>query len=171
MQGKDWYFQLNDYCKTLSEHYDIELIRVAGMLSALSPNCTFAQNIKSLERFLRTKGDCKVSTFGDQKRKAFEIMTTNNISEDNIKNILGKGLKTRSFFENIYRPDSSQSVTVDLWMIRYAQENKIMPLKGTLTPKRYRDIESYIQDKAQEFNVMPHQLQAITWVNIRGKEF
>lgn len=171
MQGINWYFELNDYCKTLSELHNIEPIRVAGMLSALSPNCTFAQNIKSLEKVLRTDGNCKVSTFGNQKRKALEIFKTDDISEENIKRILGKGLKTRSFFENIYRPETSNAVTVDLWMIRYAKKHNIIPVNGVLTDKRYRTIEAHIRDLAQKFGVMPHQYQAIAWVDLRGKEY
>lgn len=171
MQGINWYFQLNDYCKNLADIYNLPVIKVSAILSALSPNCTFQQNIKSLEKFLKTGGNCKVSTFSNQKKKALEIFQTSDMSEANIKAILGKGLKTRSFFENIYRPDSSYSVTVDLWMIRYAKDKGIMPVDGALTDKRYKAIESYIQEKAQELNVMPHQLQAVTWVDIRGKEF
>ena len=69
----NWYIEVNFYCRFLSERYNIPLIKVCGILSALSPNNTFANNIDSLERFLETRGNCKVSTFNSQKNKALDI--------------------------------------------------------------------------------------------------
>lgn len=169
---RDWYFLVNDYCKTLSEIHDISLIKVAGILSALSPNNTFKSNIKSLEKFLRTNGNCKVTTFGNQKKKALRILeASDDITENEVKEILGKGLKTRSFFENIYRPFTSDAVTVDLWQIRWAKKLGIIPQDGTLTDKRYRIISDEVKRLSKELNMRPHEFQALTWVQIRGKSF
>jgi hypothetical protein len=159
----NWYFDVNDYCKTLSETYNVPLVKVAGILSALSPNTTFAHNIKSLEAFLRTKGNCKVTTFNSQKNKALTILNSHdNISIDEVKSIL-KGLKTQAFFDNIVRPETSQDVTIDLWMIRWAK------IEGSLTPKRYNETANKIKDLAKSLNLLPHQVQAKLWVDIRGK--
>ena len=159
----NWYFDVNDYCKTLSETYNVPLVKVAGILSALSPNTTFAHNIKSLEAFLRTKGNCKVTTFNSQKNKALTIFNSHdNISIDEVKGIL-KGLKTQAFFDNIVRPETSQDVTIDLWMIRWAK------IDGSLTPKRYNETANKIKDLAKSLNLLPHQVQAKLWVDIRGK--
>lgn len=165
--SKNWYFEIHDYCTTLSEVYDVPLIKVAGIMSALSPNNTVNSNIKSLEKFLRYKGNCKVTTFNGQKQKALTIYNSpDNISIDEVKTILGKnkdsGLKTKAFFDNIYRPHTSQEVTIDLWMIRWAK------IEGSLTLKRYRDTAQKVKDLAQEIGVLPHQLQAKLWVDIRG---
>lgn len=165
--AKNWYFELNDYCKTLSEHYNIPLIKIAGMLSALSPNNTFRHNIVSLEKFIRHNGNCKVTTFNGQKNKALKILNSKeNITIDEVKHILGNkkdsALKTKAFFDNIVRPHISQEVTVDLWMIRWAK------IEGSLTPKRYKDTANKIKELAQELNLLPHQLQAKLWVDIRG---
>lgn len=164
----NWYFEIHDYCKTLSEVYDVPLIKVAGILSALSPNNTVRSNVISLEKFLRTKGNCKVTTFDGQKRKALTILNADdNITVDQVKNILGgkkdSGLKTKAFFDNIFRPESSQEVTIDLWMIRWAK------IEGSLTPKRYRDTAQKVKDLAKKIGVLPHQLQAQIWVDIRGE--
>lgn len=159
----NWYFDVNDYCKTLSEMHNVPLIKVAGIMSALSPNTTFALNIKSLEAFLKTKGNCKVTTYNGQKNKALTILNSHdNISIDEIKTILG-GLKTQAFFDNIVRPETSQDVTIDLWMIRWAK------IEGSLTPKKYRDASNKIKDLAKSLNLLPHQVQAKLWVDIRGK--
>ena len=166
--AQNWYFEINDYCKTLSEVYNVPLIKVAGILSALSPNNTVRSNVISLEKFLRTNGNCKVTTFDGQKSKALSILNADdNITVDQVKNILGSkkdsGLKTKAFFDNIFRPESSQEVTIDLWMIRWAK------IEGSLTPKRYRDTAQKVKDLAKKIGVLPHQLQAKIWVDIRGE--
>jgi len=166
--AKNWYFEINDYCQTLSEVYNVPLVKVAGIMSALSPNNTVRLNCISLEKFLRTKGNCKVTTYNMQKRKALTLLNSHdNITVEEVKAILGKnkdsGLKTKAFFDNIFRPHVSTEVTIDLWMIRWAK------IEGCLTPKRYRDTAQKVKDLAMEIGVIPHQLQAKIWVDIRGK--
>jgi hypothetical protein len=162
MTSQDWYFQVNDYIKTVSELYNVPLIKVAGIMSALSPNNTFASNIKSLEAFLKTGGNCKVSTYNIQKNKALAILnSSDDITVEQVKAILG-GLKTQAFFDNMYRPETSQDVTIDLWMIRH------FGIQGSLTPKRYKDASNKIKKLAKQLNLLPHQVQAKLWVDIRG---
>lgn len=170
-EKRDWYFIVNDYCNFLSLAYDIPLIKVAAIMSALSPNNKFDQNCKDLERFLLSGGLSKASTYQSQRDKAYTILHMENYCEDSIKDILGKGLKTRSFFENIYRPETSQAVTVDLWQIRWAKRLNIIPENGTLTPKRYKKIAARVLKYSKRLNIMPHQFQAITWANLRGETF
>lgn len=166
--NQDWYFQVNDYCKTVSEHYNVPLIKVAGIMSALSPNNTFKHNVNSLEKFLKHKGNCKVTTYNVQKEKALKILKSkDDITIEEIKKILGdkknSSLKTKAFFDNIYRPETSEEVTIDLWMIRWAK------IEGSLTPKRYRQVAEKIKKEAKKIGFLPHQLQAKIWVDIRGK--
>lgn len=169
---KQWYYEINDYCQTLSEYHNVPIIKVAGILSALSPNNTFRSNVKSLERFLRASGNCKVTTFGKQKKKAQAILDAPiGITEEQVKDLLGKGLKTISFFENIYRPNTSQAVTVDLWQIRWAKSMGIIPKEGSLTDKRYKIISEEVVKYAGNLGLLPHEFQALTWVNIRGNDF
>ena len=168
----DWYNEINEYCLHLSNGFDIPLIKVAGILSALSPQNKFEQNCKDLERFLYTRGTSSASTFNKQKDKAFTILYCENYSEEIIKDILGKkAYKTRAFFENIYRPETSKAVTVDLWQIRWAKAMEIIPQKGVLTPKRYKIISDAVTKQANELNIKPHQFQAQTWIEIRGEKY
>ena len=170
MNSTNWYFEVNNYCQLLSEVYQVPLIKVAGIMSALSPNNTFDNNINSLEKFLSSNGNCKVSTFNGQKIKAQKIFNSNdNITLEEIKYILSPvatmGLKTKAFFDNIFRPEISEAVTVDLWMIRWAK------LEGCLTPKRYRLISEQIKIQATNEGLKPHQLQAKLWVEIRKSQY
>lgn len=170
--NRRWYYEVNTHCSMLADKHNVPLIKVAGMMSVLSPNVTFVQNIQSLERYLETGGDCKVSTYSKQKVKADVIYNScDDITEDEVKAIIGKGLKTRAFFENIYRPETSMAVTVDLWQVRWAKAKRLIPAKGVLTEKRYHIIANSIVRRAKKLGMMPHEYQAITWVEIRGKAF
>lgn len=166
-QATNWYYEVNEFCLSLSEIYDVPLIKVTGIMSALSPNNTFSSNCKSLERFLKYKGMCRVTTFHGQKEKAKQILFMENPTEDKIKSILG-GLKTQAFFENLYRPHTSRAVTVDIWQIRWAKSIGLIPEKGTLTPKRYRLIADMVTKVANDLQLLPHQYQALTWYETRG---
>jgi len=70
----NWYFEINEYCMHLSEAFDVPLIKVAGILSALSPNNKFEQNCIDLERFLHSGGLTSASTYKAQRDKAFIIL-------------------------------------------------------------------------------------------------
>ena len=166
----NWYYEVNDFCLTLSELYHVPLIKVAGIMSALSPNNTFASNCKSLNNFLKHKGNCKVTTFNGQKEKAKQILFMDNPTEQKIKAVLS-GLKTQSFFENIYRPHTSMAVTIDIWQIRWAKKLKLIPESGSLTPKRYRMLSDMVTKVARDLNLKPHEYQALTWTEIRGKQY
>lgn len=165
MITKNWYFEVNDYCQTLSEIYGVSVVKVAGIMSALSVNTTFKLNVMSLENFLKTGGNCKVSTYNSQKEKALKILKADDdVTIDQVKTILN-GLKTKAFFDNIVRPHVSREVTVDLWMVRWAK------IEGSLTPKRYAAVVQKITELADEIGLRPHQVQAKIWVDIRGNAF
>lgn len=169
-----WYYEVHDYCATLSEKHNVPLIKVAGIMSVLSPNVSFVQNVKSLEAFLETGGNCTVSTYSKQKVKADLIYALpDTCDEDDVKVIVGKGLKTLAFFENIYRPHTSMAVTVDLWQVRWAKSIRLIPKSAGVQPtvKQYRLIAKRIQYRAKKLGMMPHEYQAMTWVEIRGKAF
>jgi hypothetical protein len=79
--------------------------------------------------------------------------------------VLGKGLKTQSFYLNIFRPDMSGAVTVD----RHAHDvarNQVWgsKVRGLSTAKRYQVLADSYRDAATHRNVRPHEMQAIVWV-------
>ena len=171
MDSKNWYFEVNSYLRLLVECYDITLLQACGIMSALSPNNKFEQNINSLEKFLIHKGNCKVSTFNGQKEKAKQILFMVNPTEQGIKDIL-RGDKTMAFFENLYRPETSDAVTIDLWQLRWALKVGVWKKDwGTLTTKRYKLVADAIRIKAEKHNMLPHQFQALTWTQIRGNQY
>jgi hypothetical protein len=160
-EGMEWYFSLNDYCKNLAYIYKVNPIKVAGILSALSPMVSFRTNLAFTEAFL--KGDYKaVKTFNQQKTKAYKILKYAKSTKDVLRILNGN--KTKSFFLNIAFPDKSKEVTIDTHI------NKYFKFKS-LTPKRYALASKHIQDMAKSYNILPHQVQALLWIEIRGKAF
>ena len=164
MKGLNWYSEVNYWCMIVSEEYKIPLYKVCGILSALSPQNKFNQNLEDVIKLIETKGKCKVATFNQNKDKAIRILNATNIGQVFRE---FKGLKTRAFFLNLYKVYDT-NVTVDLWMIRM-YKHKIKT--KSLTNKSYKLIESEIQKEAKKINVYPNQMQAILWTQIRGSEY
>ena len=157
----DWYFILNDYAKNLAERNGLTLIQASGVISALSPMITFQTNLRDAERFCATRSLANLATYMNQRKKALAIIGAK--SESEVLKILG-GNKTKSFFLNILKPETSQDVTIDSWMIKFFGYK-------SLTPKRYKEASEIISQIALEMKIKPHQLQALIWVGMRGKAF
>lgn len=157
----DWYYILHDYAKNLAERNNLTVMQAAGIISALSPMVLFTTNLRDAERFCSTRSIANLATYTSQRKKALRIIGAKTESE--ILEILG-GAKTKAFFLNIYKPETSQDVVLDTWMIKFFGFK-------SLTPKRYREASQEITRIAQEMALMPHQVQALLWVGMRGKAF
>ena len=157
--GLSWYRQAYDYACELSRETDCSIMHACAVLSALSPNNKWTQNKRDARKFLINPAlDTKVCTFTGQRDKAIRTLFCDNI--DDIKTILA-GKKTIAFFENIYFHDTSENVTVDIWVLRAA---KIAPEKQV----QYYDIlRDSIKRLAKSYNIKPHQFQAVVWNTIR----
>lgn len=157
----DWYFILHDYAKNLAERNNLTLIQTAGIISALSPMVMFTTNLRDAERFCSTRSIANLATYTKQRKKALSIIGAK--SEKEVLEILG-GDKTKAFFLNILKPQTSMECTIDTWMIKFFGYK-------TITPKRYKDASNEMQKVAHEMGIMPHQVQALLWVGMRGKAF
>lgn len=157
----DWYFILHDYAANLAERTNLPLFQVAGIISALSPMVMFTTNLRDAERFCSTRSIANLATYRSQRLKALMILGARN--EKEVLKILN-GNKTKTFYLNILKPETSMDVCLDSWM------QKVFEFKN-YTPKRYREASETIAEIAQELNLKPHQVQALTWVAARGKAF
>jgi hypothetical protein len=157
----DWYYILHDYAKNLAERNGLTLLQASGIISALSPMVMFTTNLRDAERFCSTRSIANLATYNGQRMKALRIIGAKTESE--VLKILG-GNKTKAFFLNIYKPQKSDDVTIDSWMVKFFGYKN-------LTPKRYKDASKEIQNVALEMGLKPHQVQALLWVGMRGKAF
>lgn len=155
-EGVDWYNEAHSYCAKLSDKHNIPTFKVAGIVAAFSPMKSWDTNKDITELFL-TDGTTK--TFKALVKKAYKILESRSPYE--VYSILN-GDKISSFFMNILNPESGSHVTIDRHALRIAGHSK-----DTCTKKQYRDVSEAYRNASKELQLLPSQLQAITWVKWR----
>ena len=111
--GMLWYKEAQMFVKHCAETYNIEPYKVAGVVSALSPNNKWERNKYDAVTVIKAHlsdippDDVKVCTYNANKKKAFEILRGNT-------EITAKSPKTHSFAMNVglMSPDH---ITIDKW--------------------------------------------------------
>ena len=98
--GFDWYQGAYNYAYNLSIKHGISIVKVIGIMAALSPNNKWERNKIDTDKFLSVPSlETKVCTFMNQRKKALAIFHSQGTVEE-IERIL-KGIKTVNFFNNI----------------------------------------------------------------------
>lgn len=159
--GTNWYKRVNRHCNALSEKYNVDAWKVAGVISALSPRNNFKRNLQDAESVIKYGLGAKVCTFNNNKEKAVKVLSCKSYSE---ALQLFKGQKTNKFFKNIADLTSNDAV-IDVHMIR------ALKIEGSLTPKKYNLAEKAIQDYANKVGLKAYQVQAIVWAVVRGESY
>jgi hypothetical protein len=172
--GIEWYARAIVAAQTISNSTGVNVNKVAGVIAALSPNNRWDRNLIDAENVCKvyTNGDesdvlqVKVCTYGKMLLKAVQILQCDKVSE--IPGILN-GRKIRAFYECIV--GKSDAVVVDghaysIWI----GERLTMKQVPNIGIKLYASITAdYIQATEEinakfNTNLMPYQVQAITWV-------
>lgn len=165
VSGMYWYNAANALAWEL-DHVDIR--RSAGVIAALSPRLLWDKNVEyariaySLKGYNVDEVENYIPTLRNSRRKAL-AMVNGALPRD----VLGNGLKTNAFYDNILRPYDSQRVTVDKHAYCIANGERTGYKNHTITNKEYLAIEKAYVDAAWETDLMPFQVQAITWVTWR----
>lgn len=155
--GMGWYWEARKWAKVVSKEYNIPLYKVVGILSALSPRNRWERNKLDTVSIIKKGKNATVATFNPNKAKALRIL---KCEESEVLEILN-GMKTKSFYSNIYNAVDHE-VTIDIWAMR------VVGLSTSLTSKRYKDIAEAFKVVAKELDIMPKQLQALTWEAVRN---
>ena len=166
--GKLWYKEAQMFTKYVAEEYGIDSYRVAGVVSALSPNNKWERNkydaitvIKAHLARLSPK-DIKVCTYNANKIKAFEILRGDT-------EITAKSPKTHSFAMNVGL-NSPEHITIDKWHLRACvttPKDGIVDCMESCTSVQYRRIEALTANVAKSLGYKGYELQAIVWVTIK----
>jgi hypothetical protein len=162
-EGKFWYRKARKMCKEISNNTGLPLVKVVGILSALSPSNKWERNCIDLHNFIATGGSCRVSTYGAQKAKAWRILHKWNTEKEVLAEL--NGVKTKAFFNNIYHCYTAGTVTLDRWGIRAAGFDSDKSLRKL---ERAELLEAY-QTAAKLVNMRPHEFQAIIWEEIKSR--
>lgn len=162
-EGLIWYKTANEICFDVALEYNMPEHQVIGILSALSPRTSWEMNQRKLKEVL-SKG----TTFATdlQMDKVKRIFQTDY--ESSILDILN-GNKTKSFYLNIKKPLSSKAVTIDTHAVRVAYKDfKREISEPSIKSNQYNFLASAYIKVSEELDILPSQLQAITWVTIKS---
>lgn len=170
-EGLRWYAEANTYCRELAARFNIPVQVVAGIIAAYSPQTGWQENKRYTLSFLLNPKQRQKSLVQDMKaRKIAGLICENEIYS--ALSVNDAAWKTKAFFLNILNPDVVTSVTIDRHAIAIAIQHpdKTEALSddyGKLTKKQYEFFERAYVKAALELDMLPQQLQAITWTVYR----
>ena len=163
----DWYKDAQWFAIRLYEAWkatnpvDPTLLKVVGVIAALSPLKTWEQNQALASDFL-LKGK-RTGHFATAITKAKLIISV-GVMHFKILDILS-GEKTKSFYQNILNPGKIEAVTIDRHAISAAVGSKMVD--ASLTPKQYEFFVGCYKEVAFQEDVSPLRLQSAIWLKWR----
>ena len=140
----------------LATHYSKPLPSVVGAFVALSPNNAYMTNLRATKSLLEGR---RGAGYGQCQERAKRCLG----GEDFLA--FTRGLKTRNFYQNIMNPGDRDPVTVDghaysVWDGRY---HRMRDAHVVGDEKVYMRVAEDFRSAANKANVLPQQMQAVTW--------
>tara|TARA_R100000365_G_C2727122_1_gene58163 strand:+ start:384 stop:983 length:600 start_codon:yes stop_codon:yes gene_type:complete len=169
--GLQWYPKALQYARNISKVTGVPVNKVAGVISALSPQNKWSQNLKDARNIcvchanLTPYDTFKYSTFSKNVDKAILILTT-DLDPCEILNKSGRSFKTLNFYKNIMGIDDKTSVTIDRHAINIAT-GIIEAGAKRIKISEYREVSNAYSLVAEAVNMLPKTLQAITWLTYK----
>lgn len=164
--GKRWYKESNEFCQEVAKEYNTDPLKVASVVSALSPRNRWEQNLKDAKKVFQAisegkeANDIKVCTFNKNKFKAFELAKGNIfITEDSPK--------TFNFVRNIAHLCPA-SVTVDIWHLRACLRQFKSIKDSNIGKAAYNQIKALTIKKAHKLGLTGFEYQAIIWITAQN---
>lgn len=161
LDGRSWYYVANEHARKLSALHGLTVCQGVGIIAALSPQTSWEENIRIAHALCEDPTSSHHTA--DATGKALRIL-----NGADPETTLG-GRKVRSFYANILYPHVPGHVTID----RHAAAI----LAGLTTPEWnrmhekklerahfYRFATGVYRAAARDLSLLPHQLQAITWL-------
>ena len=166
--GLLWYKDANRFVIDRSIKHEVKQFRVAGVLSALSPQKQWEHNKQLTDNFLR--GSRNGHT-GVQIDKAEQCLIAKKPSD--IYRLLSKGqVKTSQFYLNILCPNMNFGVTIDRHAIAACVYNtnnlqEIDDKMYRLTSNHYNFFSNCYKQVSQQLSIRPHEAQAVIWCTVK----
>lgn len=162
VETNNWYLEANRFAGSLSAEFNVPMLKVCGIIAALSPLKNWDENKRIAESFLRTGNGYHTKTFIGKAERIYD----GSGDQVEIAEIL-HGNKITSFFLNIAFPLNASIVTID----RHAQDILLGKIceedKRNMTTKQYAFFVNCYTIAANLRAVTPSTMQAITWVKWR----
>jgi hypothetical protein len=163
-EGLGWYASANIFAQGLAAEYGITVRQAAGIIAALSPRLSWTLNMRFAHQLCAT-GDAPVLTLS--KRRARAILAGADPSDVLAapKGSPRSGQKVRAFFALIADPASAHDVCIDrhaydVWAGDVGDDTtrKVLDRAGV-----YDAVAADYRAVADAHDMLPHQVQAITW--------
>lgn len=173
MLGSEWYPTATKFCMRIALSANVEVIKVAGVLAALSPRNRWLRNMADTEAMAHAyvvggataAGQVTVCTWGRNKRKAIEILECKEPDDFTIIDILN-GPKTIAFYQSIMGHKDNPCIdghAYGIWLGHRVALDKV-PKLGV---KLLATIKEDYATAARMTLTNPRDLQAITWLTWR----
>lgn len=164
--GRKAYLRYHDLLRDLAAYYGADFEGTVAAFCALSPNNDYLGNLRSLVSMLVYRRDGKdpneatISTYKHCRTRAAYYLSGEWRFLDH-----AKGLKTRSFYQNIVDPLDPEPITVDGHMICawIGRDMTMTEAQQELNRTVYREIAQGIRDLAREEHMVGQQMQAVLW--------
>ena len=166
--GVNWYQNARQLVDRLSDRFLLSPETITGILSALSPETGWTQNVKDTIALLKDN-DAIVTTYDRNKKTALEIKSGRINAHDHYS---GKWAKTAAFYFNILLPWDTTRVTLDRHAARIAHGYYLTSKESIYyinTEAKYKKTTEAFRIVASETGRLPHVIQAITWLAYRRK--
>ena len=157
--GSTWYADANDYAHDLAEEYNVSVYKAAGILAAFSPLKAWELNKMIAKQFLDIS---RASHTGAMIKKANGIMKSDG-DLTTICDILN-GNKIVNFFLNIAQPSMLEGVTIDRHALCIAIGTVVPDSKMRMSATQYEFFVNAYRIAAFKRDVLPNQMQSVTWV-------
>lgn len=165
IDGRSWYSRASAFIQTLADNHNRTVADTAAIFAVLSPSTTLEQNIIDTVNVMGKNDDVPVGTYGPQHLKALGVRDLGITPAE----VLGEN-KTAAFWANLVNPNTAGRVTVDRHAARVAAGwtmNAEESYYYVNTPAKYSIMERAYQIAAERLDLLPHQLQAITWLTYK----
>lgn len=157
--GLSWYKTANEICQEIGKFYHEPVEHVAGIMAALSPRVKWKVNIRFTGYFFHIvkNGKERINLgFSKNSLRAYNMYDT--------KSFVPTTIKTYDFYKSIL--GDSDSAVVDIWAMRVALNQP--KFQKTFKPDHYKIVQRAYIDAAKHTDLLPSELQAITWTVIRN---
>ena len=158
--GYNWYTEANEMAQQWARDYGLSTLQVSGIIASLSANTSWEENKKLALEFIQ-QGTCGHTRAMLDKATGCMFAET----EQEALTILN-GLKISNFFLNILHPKVHTGVTIDRHAVAVAL-GKVPEGRIEMTKKQYLFFTRAYEQAADVLGLLPHQLQAVTWVKWR----
>lgn len=164
--GRKWYKTANRFSHKVSTRTGLRIETVCAVIARLSPQCEWQENKRGAIEVCNGRPIYGLNIYGDNVYRAGLIAEADSdkvIAEQVLPRKGYERPKISKFYANILNPSDASAVTIDTWAGRIWIGDCNAPSVTINAADSARIQADYIA-AAHTVNLLPQELQAITWV-------